>query len=243
VPPEHSEGPETSQSIHPYPAVDLAANVIEFRRFSVEYFGFYMAQKPRVEIAWNNYNQKLLECARLEETLETKVEQCDTLQDTVHDQACAHSSTSRACASQFGRQYHMTLISYNQAVETIRQLESDRKREWETLHIVTCLLETVYTRVIHSIDSGEPCPTEESHPEQTTEEISECHLIDESMTANLTIIAPDPPPPPDLPTLVAPPCTAQYLGMSTEASQRAFKPPTRRPLRTRILAPTSRPCP
>ena len=211
VPGAYHEGPETSQSIHDYPAVDLTTDVIQFRSFSVDFFGQYMIQKPKVETAWYNYNTKLLECAEKEETLETKVEQCDTLQVTVHDQACAHASTSRACASQFGRQYHMTLVSYNQAVATITQLEYDRKREWETLHIVTCLLETVYTRVIHSIDSGEPCPTEESHPDQTTSEINECHIISESMTANLTIDYGNPPEPPDLPTIVAPPCTAQYL--------------------------------
>merc|ERR1719163_260414 len=103
------------------------------------------------------------------------------------------------------------MIAYNNAVTTIRSLEYDRKREWETLHIVTCLLETVYTRVIHSIDSGEPCPTEESHPEQTESEINQCHIVSESMTANLTLHYGDPPTPPDLPPLVAPPCTAQYL--------------------------------
>jgi hypothetical protein len=164
-----------------------------------------------VEQAWNDYNTKLLECAALEETLETKVEECDALQVIVHNQACGHAVSSRACASQFGRQYHMTLVSYNQAVERIREEEYDRKREWETLHIVTCLLETVYTRVIHSIDSGEPCPTSESHPEQTESEISECHVVTDTMTANLTIIFGEPPTPPDLPTLVAPPCTQQYL--------------------------------
>merc|ERR1740138_1364369 len=216
VPEAEKEGPETSQTQGSYPSVDYTHDVTTFRTFSVEYFGYYMAQKPIVEAAWNAYNQKLLECAELEETLEAQVEQCDELQDVMWQQACNHASSSRACAAEYGEQYQRDLETYTNALTSFPQKEADRKREWETLHIVTCLLETVYTRVIHSIDSGEPCPTEESHPEQTESEINECHIISESMTANLTItcVQPDescPPPPPDLPTLVAPPCTAQYL--------------------------------
>merc|ERR550537_664285 len=103
------------------------------------------------------------------------------------------------------------MIAYNNAVTTIRELEYDRKREWETLHIVTCLLETVYTHVIHSIQSGEPCPTTESHPEETAAEINTCHVVEESMTHNLTIDYGTPPTPPELPPVVEPPCTAQYI--------------------------------
>merc|ERR1719183_3419200 len=207
----HSEGAETSESQHDYPAVDLTPAVIEFRRFSVEYFGLYIAQKPRVELAWENYNRKLLECAALEETWTLRVDDCDDLQTIMHNQACSHASANRECASNFGHEYHMTLIAYNNAVADIRVKEYERKREWETLHIVTCLLETVYTHVIHSINSGEPCPTTESHPEQTAAEINTCHIVEESMTANLTIDYGNPPPTPELPPVVEPPCTAQYI--------------------------------
>jgi len=208
---EYSEGAETSESLNPYPAVDLEPVVIEFRRFSVEYFGLYILQKPRVEEAWENYNRKLLECAALEETWTLKVDDCDELQIAVHDQACMHAASNRQCASNFGHEYHMTMVAYNAAVATIQQLEADRKREWETLKIVTCLLETVYTHVIHSIDSGEPCPTTESHPEQTEQEIQYCHVVEESLTANLTIDYGNPPPPPALPPVIPPPCTAEYI--------------------------------
>jgi hypothetical protein len=91
---ESWEGPETSQSTDPYPAVDLAPAVIEFRRFSVEYFGLYIEQKPRVEIAWENYNRKLLECAALEETWTLKVDECDEAQDALHGQACEHHAAT-----------------------------------------------------------------------------------------------------------------------------------------------------
>jgi len=208
---EYSEGAETSQSVNDYPQVDLEPVVIEFRRFSVEYFGHYIVQKPIVEEAWEAYNRKLLECAALEETWTLKVDDCDELQIAVHDAACMHAASNRQCASNFGHEYHMTLVAYNNAVETIQALEYDRKREWETLKITTCLLETVYTHVLHSIGSGEPCPTTESHPEQTEQEIQHCHVVEESLTANLTINYGEPPPPPGLPPVVPPPCTAEYI--------------------------------
>jgi len=206
----HKEGEETSQSTEDYPLIDNS-HVIEFRRFSVDYFGRYITQKPLVELAWENYNRKLLECAALEETWTLKIDDCDEAQTTMHDQACMHASNNRQCASDFGHEYHMTLVTYNDAVTAIRQKEYDRKREWETLHIVTCLLETVYTHVIHSIQSGDPCPTTESHPEQTAAEINTCHIVEESMTTNLTIDYGTPPSPPELPPDVEPPCTAQYI--------------------------------
>jgi hypothetical protein len=205
------EGPETSLSEGEYPTISYSQDVIDFRHFSVEQFGLYIHHKPLVEEAWENYNRKLLECAALEETWTLKVDDCDDKQDTLHDQACAHAGTNRQCASNFGHEYHMTMVAYEGAVETIQQLEYDRKREWETLHIVTCLLETVYTHVIHSIDSGDPCPTTESHPEQTEQEINYCHVVEESMTTNLTIDYGTPPLPPTLPPPPEPPCTAGFI--------------------------------
>merc|ERR1719444_73778 len=206
---QHHEGAETSLSTIDYPEIDND-HVIEFRGFSVEQFGRYIHQKPVVELAWENYNRKLLECAALEETWTLKVDDCDDLQTIMHDQACSHASSNRQCASNFGHEYHMTMVAYNNAVTDIRQKEYDRKREWETLHITTCLLETVYTHVIHSIDSGEPCPTTESHPNQTEAEINYCHVVEESLTANLTIDYGTPPPPPRC-DVDPGPCTAQYI--------------------------------
>jgi hypothetical protein len=210
-PEEAKEGPETSLTDGDYPQINYEQDVIDFRLFSIDRFGSYIVQKPRVEKAWEDYNRKLLECAALEETWTLQVDDCDDLQTIMHNQACTHATSNRECASNFGHEYHMTLLAYNNAVVDIRQKEYERKREWETLHIVTCLLETVYTHVIHSINSGEPCPTTESHPEQTAAEINTCHIVEESMTANLTIDYGTPPDPPALPPVVEPPCTDMYI--------------------------------
>jgi len=102
--------------------------------------------------------------------------------------------------------------------------EQDRKREWESLHIVKCLLETVYTHVIHAIELDEPCVTTDSHPEQVDEEINICHIVEYSFTANLThsfcVDRTLPynmdgclPEPPILPPWIEPPCTSEYIWM------------------------------
>jgi hypothetical protein len=127
VPGAHMEGPETSQSEIDYPTIDYTPAVISFRSFSVEQFGHYIIKLPEVETAWENYNSKLLECAAQEETWTLKVDECDGLQDPLRDQACAHAGSNRQCASNFGHEYHMTMVAYTAAVETVRQLEYDRK--------------------------------------------------------------------------------------------------------------------
>jgi hypothetical protein len=123
---EYKEGAETSESVNAYPQVDLEDDVIEFRTFSVNHFGEYIVQKPKVEVAWLNYNNKLIECAALEETWSIKVEECDGFQDVAHDKACEHASHHRTQSSSFGHEYHMTSLAYNEAVTAIQQLEYDQ---------------------------------------------------------------------------------------------------------------------
>ena len=83
---EHYEGDETSESIHPYLAVDLGPNVIEFRRFSVEYIALYIEQLPRVEYAWE-FSRKAHRMRSQGKTWTLLVDQCDDLQVQLHD-AC-----------------------------------------------------------------------------------------------------------------------------------------------------------
>jgi len=209
----------------PYPEIDLTrdhfvgppdnpievSGQFEFRRWSVTTFERYISLRPIVEEAWRNYNAKLSECANLEEVWEQQVDACDELQTAVRTEACGHAAGNRQCASDFGHEYEMTMAVYSNATGTIRDLEEDRMREWETLRIVTCLMETTYTHVIHAIETGEDCITLESHPQQTEREIENCHLVNESMTTHLRINYGTPPDPPALPPAVEPPCTAQYI--------------------------------
>jgi len=203
--------PETSQTTGAYPVLDFAQDVRDFRQTSVTDFGLYIIHEEAVRIAWQTYNARIIECAQLEETLDLKVTQCDTAQTLVNQKSCDHVEHNIHERSLFGREWQTDLETYNALEVRVRQLEADRKREWETLHIVTCLLEHVYTRVEHAIETGEPCPTDSSHPEETETDINFCHVIEESMTANLTLIIPDPPTPPVFPPLLSLTCSAEFI--------------------------------
>lgn len=88
-----------------------------------------------------------------------------------------------------------TVLRHSQGVEQTREdveggicrLEYDRKRETETLHIVMCLLTKVNHHVEKSIQTGEDCITESSHPDVVKREIDECHLIAFDDGANVEI--------------------------------------------------------
>jgi len=95
---------------------------------------------------------------------------------------------------------------------TIRQLEYDRKREWETLKIVQCLLNHVHSSVETSIgDPTIPCPTIDSDPDGTRMAIEDCHVVTESLTTHLTIDYGVIPEPPTQPPVVPPPCSPEYI--------------------------------
>lgn len=109
----------------------------------------------------HNYNAKLIECAALEET-------------TVHDQACMHAASNRQCASNFTHEHHMTMVAYNNAVETIRALEYDRKREWEILKITFFLLETLYTHPLRRLRRAVPHHREPPRADRARDSVLPC---------------------------------------------------------------------
>jgi len=113
---------------------------------------------------------------------DTETGECHTAAGVSCDIHALHDAALAA-----GATYESAAQNMDCACTGIRQLEFDRKREWETLKIVDCLLNTVYTHIINSIESNEPCPTIESHPDQTQGEINQCHVYDISWTSNLTI--------------------------------------------------------
>lgn len=135
----------------------------------------------------------------------------DTAEGVAHDTEVLDADSARILA-QAEREVHDSCDW-----GTIRQLEYDRKREWETLKIVQCLLQHVHSAVETSLETGAPCPTIDSDPDGTRLAIEDCHVVTESLTEHLTIIYGDPPPVPPLPPVPPPPCSPAYL-----ASEQTF---------------------
>jgi len=215
----------------PYPILDLPQDVRDFRHVSVTHFHDYMEQKIIVERAWQEYNEKLVECAELEDEWEVKLPECDEKQRTKHEHACAHAVANREARRTFGREYDRILNQeWRLNEEQIKSDEQDRKNEYETLHIVKCLLDHVHSSVITSLETGAPCPTIDSDPEGVTLAIEDCHIVErgcefdftqpdgtflpanpDSWTAHLCLNWCEIPPPPPLPPVEEPACTPAYI--------------------------------
>jgi len=200
----------------PYPILDIPQDVRDFRGVSVTYFNQYMEQKVIVEEAWTLYNEKLIECAGLEEEWELKIPDCDLAQETLREHACEHATANRQAREAFGREWDRITVLFEQARIAKTANEQARKNEWETLKIVQCLLDHVHSSVITSIETGAPCPTIDSDPDGVTLAIEDCHIVtrgcgDDSMTHHLCLDWCDVPPPPTLPPVEEPACTPAYV--------------------------------
>ena len=181
--------PYTSSYVRPnepgYPILDIQPSIRTLRGWSVTKFHEYIAQKTVVETAWRRYNEQLPFCSEFESDLYDKINApqsaprpgCDSLQETMHTHSCVHASTNREARLEFGREWHLAITDYELKRIQIEQDEEDRKREWETLTVVSCLLRRVYTSVQTSIDTGAPCPNIESDPEGVAQSIEECHIV------------------------------------------------------------------
>merc|ERR1719199_208256 len=200
----------------PYPLLDLPPDVRDFRHVSVGHFTDYMEQKIVVETAWRLYNEKLEECATLEEAWEAKVPVCDEAQNTARVHACEHATANRAAREQFGQEWNRITALFNEAQIAKAANEAARKNEWETLKIVQCLLDHVHSSVVTSIETGGPCPTIDSDPDGVTLAIEDCHIVtrgcgEDSMTAPLCLDWCEIPPIPPLPPVEEPACSPEYI--------------------------------
>merc|ERR1719453_2417489 len=206
----------------PYPILDLPEDVRDFRHVSVTHFRDYMEQKIVVERAWTEYNEKLEECATLEEAWEAKVPVCDEAQNTARVHACEHATVCWAAREQFGQEWNRITSLFAEARIAKTANEQARKNEWETLKIVQCLLDHVHSSVITSIETGAPCPTIDSDPDGVTLAIEDCHIVtrgcgEDSMTAHLCLDWCDEPPVPPLPPVEEPACTPTFIAREQSA--------------------------
>jgi hypothetical protein len=157
--------------------------------------------------------------------------ECDRLQREKHTHACEHAVANREARREFGAEWDRILNQRWRATEAaMKSDEQDRKNEFETLHIVKCLLDHVHSQVITSLETGAPCPTIDSDPEGVTLAIEDCHIVergcafdftqpdgtflpanDDSWTAHLCLNWCEIPEPPPLPPVEEPACTPAYV--------------------------------
>jgi len=160
-----------------YPLLNYEDGVVAYRDWSVEHFGYYKVKKEVVERAWQAYNLKLSTCSDFEADLDAKSPVCDEAQRDMHTQCCRFSETNMDAREAFGLEWTALMRSYNQAKVAKDNDQMDRIAEFETLTIVECLLNRVYSSVEENLNTGAPCPTIDSDPDGVTQSIEDCHII------------------------------------------------------------------
>jgi hypothetical protein len=151
---------------------DANGTLHAFRVASVPWMQQYMAQKIVVEAAEHAYDVHVPECRITHGALDDKSASCNARQSDLELKACAHATKITDVLTTYYNDFAQAQSAYNCAVEEIMQLERDRKREWITLQVVTCLLGRV-----HELN-GRPCDSESG---EVDEEIAFCeqgHYVD-----------------------------------------------------------------
>jgi hypothetical protein len=130
----------------------------------------YMAQKVVVDAAEIRFND--YDCVPTHNALDTKSATCDAHQTSLEQKACAHALKITEVLATYYNDFAQAASAYNCAVEEIMQLERDRKREWITLQVVTCLLGRV-----HELN-GRPCDSETGEVDNEIAFCEQGHYVD-----------------------------------------------------------------
>jgi len=197
----------------PYPTITLESTILDFRQYTVEYFGTYKTRLAEVQYAWSAYNEKATECTGHDNVLDSKIIECDGIQDSLDTVACTHATTSSSAHKNFGTSWTAHMDIYYQAISSGYLKQEDRKREYETLEIIDCLLTVVYIRVERAVNDGIPCITEESDPNRTNSDIDTCHHITTGFTDHLTLVNGTVPSLPNSPHVDPITCSPAYIAL------------------------------
>jgi len=188
------------------------AGIALFRKETTEDFSEYTKYYKILEVAWGAYRQKDVLCGSWETTFSAKTQECDKLQTDLEASSCSTAAHSKASRRTFGSWWQHEVEAYLALVAETKQLVTDRIHEWQTLHIVTCLLGVIHDRVVSAIDDNVPCITEISDPTATTRDIDNCHQTNVNLTLHLHITYPPVPTPPTFPPPPTdPPCSPAYM--------------------------------
>jgi len=125
----------------------------------------WMAQKTVVDEAEVAYDNKVPDCIIEHAELDTQSSTCNADQTDLEQKACAHSLKINEVLHTYYEDQAQAQAHFNCAVEEIMELERDRKREWVTLQVVSCLLDKIHDQ------NGVPC---DETTTTVTDEVGEC---------------------------------------------------------------------
>jgi hypothetical protein len=146
--------------------------VDETRGTSNDLMKVWLAEEVRAVAAKDAYNTCIAGCDATHDALNAKSDICNGLQGQLEAKACEHNTKIVEVMTEFYQAWSQAHSAYSCAVEEIRQLEEDRKREWTTLQVVTCLIDRIHER------NGRPCDEETGTVDQQFTECEQRHTID-----------------------------------------------------------------
>lgn len=204
-------------SIFPYPVITLLPDIVTFRSDSVIIFEEYILRRSTWAEAVTRYEAQLVDCQEFDTLLADRVDACDVLQTDLDVSSCVHFQHASHARTTFGTLWHTQMQEYEAAKSDGYLKQEDRKREFESLTIIDCLLGVIYDRVEDSVETGVPCITEENDPEGTARDIDTCHQVTTALTQHLTLDNRTAPNLPEFPIVGELTCSPAYIALEYSA--------------------------
>eukprot|EP00928_Gymnodinium_smaydae_P061451 TRINITY_DN4551_c0_g1_i1.p1 TRINITY_DN4551_c0_g1~~TRINITY_DN4551_c0_g1_i1.p1 ORF type:complete len:714 (+),score=117.80 TRINITY_DN4551_c0_g1_i1:66-2144(+) len=102
--------------------------------------GDYNDKEKKCSRARAHYKKKHAECDKLEGIHNGKKEACDTLQKQTEGLACQYTSATRETCASFDSCYKASREALEEAIDSVKKKEKDRKVEWRVFQRIECLL-------------------------------------------------------------------------------------------------------
>jgi hypothetical protein len=141
----------------------------------------YIERKQKCATTRNECEEHAPICVtKVENRTETR-ERCDTEQVHLEQCTCERANIVEHLTEDFTLQWNELTSAYEDLIKESEDLEGQKIKEFEGLHVVKCLLEKIV--VIGQTDG----PCNESHVEQVTQEVAECHITSHLNTTHLVL--------------------------------------------------------
>jgi hypothetical protein len=146
--------------------------VDEIRGTSDSLMKTWITEENRASTAKQTYNDCIAECDASHDALNTRSAECNTIQGNLEEKTCSINTRIVEAMTSFYQEWAAAHSAYRCALEEIRQLEEDRRREWTTLQVVQCLIDRVHER------NGRPCDEETGTVDVQFAECEQRHSVD-----------------------------------------------------------------
>lgn len=167
----------------------------------------YIERKQKCTITHNECEEHAPKCETKVQERKVTQERCDAEQVHLEECTCERANAVEHWTEDFTLQWNELMNAYEELVKTVQDLEAQKIKEFEGLHVVKCLLEKIV--VIGQTDG----PCNETHVEKVKKDVEACHNTEELDSGHLVL---NPKPSPQFPDLYEHnpyPCGPDFIAM------------------------------